>query len=276
VLLCSVLRRPGPDVSRRSIRAVALLPLLLVLGGAVGEAQDRLPPPERYTLRVEYLWWSPTPSGEIQKGLGQNEGTLLDVQQDLAVESGRANVLSGNVRLGRTWKLDLAWTPLDFRGDTPAPRPFSYGTLVARYGDQIITSFKGNLYSSDLEWDFAANDGGYLGLLFGVRYFDVDAIVLDVDTSGRVAETQKLPVPVVGFSGRVYFEEWVSLEGEIAGITLGSRGHLWDWLAALRVHLTDRLAVTGGYHGLSLEGQDERDFLHLKLSTWTFGLEISL
>ena len=45
---------------------------------------------------------------------------------------------------------------------------------------------------------------------------------------------------------------------------------------SLRLHPTDRLAVTGGYRSQSLEGQDDRDFLRLKLSTWTFGLEISL
>jgi hypothetical protein len=259
----------------RWIGTGGLVPLLL-LAAAVGEAQYGLPRPEQYTLRVEYLWWSPAPSGEIQKGLGDQEGTLLDIQDDLAVDSGRANVLGGSIRLGPTWKLGLAWTPLDFEGDTPAPRPFSYGTLFARFGDQVITSFKGNLYSTDVEWDLVANEGGYLGLLFGVRYFDVDTLVLNVDTSRRVAETQKLPVPVLGFGGRAYVGEWVSLEGKIAGITLGSRGHLWDWLAALHLHLTERLAVTGGYHGLSLQWEDDRDFLRLKLSTWTFGLEISL
>jgi hypothetical protein len=247
----------------------------LLLAGTV-EAQDRLPPPERYTFRVEYLWWQPTPSGEIQKGLGEREGTLLDIEDDLEVESGRANPLKGTVRLGQSWKLRLAWTPLDFEGDTPAPRPFSYGTLIARFGDQVITSLEGNLYSTDVEWDFLGVEGGYLGGLFGVRYFDVDTLVLNVDTSRRVAETERLPIPVLGFSGRAYVSEWVSLEGEIAGITLGSRGHLWDWTAAVHVHLTDRLALTGGYHGLSLEGQDDRDYLRLKLSTWTFGLEISL
>jgi hypothetical protein len=252
-----------------------LAPLLLLAAGAA-EAQDGLAPAERYTLRLEYLWWKPTPSGQIQKGLGNQEGTLLDIEEDLEVQSGQANVLQGSVRLGRTWKLNLGWTPLDFQGDAPAPRPFTYGTLVARFGDQVITSFKGNLFSTDVEWDFAASEVGYMGVLFGVRYFDVDTLLLNVDTSGRVAETQKLPIPVLGFSGRVYVEEWVSLEGELAGITLGSRGHLWDWTAALRFHLTDRMAVTGGYHSLSLEGQDDRDFVNLKLSTWTFGLEISL
>jgi hypothetical protein len=253
------------------------LALLLAVGGAgSAAAQDLLPPPEDYTLRIEYLWWSPAPSGEIQKGVGEFEGTLLDIQEDLDVESGKANGLRGIFRLGGRWKLRAGWTPLDFRGEVLAGRPFLYGNLVARAGDEIVTSLKGNLIAADLEWDFVEGGSGFLGILGGVRYFDVDTVLVNVATAGRVAETERLPVPVLGLAGRAYLTDWVSLEGELTGITAGSLGHLWDWLVAVRVHPTDRLALTGGYRSLALEGQDDRDFLSLKLSTWTFGLEISL
>jgi hypothetical protein len=248
-----------------------------VLGGAtVSSAQSELPPAEQYTLRVEYLWWSPTPQGEIQKGLGDRDGTLLDIQDDLAIESGSANTIRGAFRLGEGWKLRGGWAPLDFSGNTEAPQPFVYGTLVARFGDQIITALRGNLISVGLEWDFFRTRGGFLGATAGLRYFDVDTLMVNVDTTSRVAETWQLPIPVLGLAGRAYLGEWVSLEGELSGITAGSRGHLWEWLVALRVHPTEFLALTGGYNRLTLEGQDDRDFFNLRLGTWTFGVEISL
>ncbi|MCG6920835.1 MAG: hypothetical protein LJF15_07100 [Acidobacteria bacterium] len=250
--------------------------VLLVAWPPPGLAQEGLALEEQYVLRLEYLWWSPQPQGELQKGLGEAEGTLIDIESDLAVESGRANQLRGAIRLGTSWKLTGGWTPLDFKGDTTAPQPFTYGTLVARFGDRIVTSLKGNYVSTALEWDFVSNEQGFLGGLVGVRYFDVDTVMVNADTSTRVAETEKLPIPVLGLAGRVYFQDWFSLEGELSGITVGSRGHLWEWLLALRVHFTDRLAATGGYHRLSLEGQDDRDFFSLSLGTWTFGVEISL
>jgi len=235
-----------------------------------------MPPAESYTLRVEYLWWSPTPAGEIQKGLGDTEGSLVDIEQDLAIESGRANSIRGDFRLGESWKLRAGWTPLDFRGDTQAPQPFFYGTLLARVGDQIITSFKGNVLSVGLEWDFLQGPQGYLGGTFGVRYFDVDTLMLNVDTTSRVAETWRLPIPVLGLAGRAYFGDLFSLEADLSGMTAGSRGHLWQWMVALRVHPVAHLAVVGGYDRLTLEGQDDRDFFNLRLGTWTFGVEISL
>jgi hypothetical protein len=264
----SRLRGPGSSL------ALALLALLA--GAPPGPAQEALAPEEQYTLRVEYLWWSPTPEGELQKGLGDSEGTVLDIQNDLGVESGKVNTLRGAIRLGTTWKLIGGWAPLDFSGDVTAHQPFVYGTIVARFGDRILTSLRGNYVTAALEWDFVANSGGYLGALGGVKYFDVDTVMVNADTSSRVAETEKLPIPVVGLAGRAYFQEWFSFEGEIAGMTAGSRGHLLEWLFALRIHFTDRLAATGGYHKLSIEGRDDRDSFNLSLGTWTFGVEISL
>lgn len=276
-----MLRCPDSGMrDEKKIRGVCFaLPgaLLLLIGSPlVALAQEQLPSEERYTLRVEYLWWPPPPQGELQKGLGEFSGTLLDVQGDLGMESQRGSSLRGAIRLGPTWKLVAGWIPLDYRGDQEAQQPFVYGTLVARARDRIVTNFKGNLIGAALQWDFVANSGGYLGALAGVKYFDVDTVMVNVDSGARVAETEKLPIPVLGLAGRVYFQEWFSLEGEFAGMTVGSRGHLWEWLVALRVHFNDRMAATGGYHKLSIEGTTDRDFFSLSLGKWTFGVEISL
>ena len=249
---------------------------VLLAAATPAAGQEYLAPEEQYIVRLEYLRWSPSPQGEIQKGLGDFEGTLLDVESDLGMESRSGNTFRGDIRLGRSWKLRGGWAPLDYQGDVSATEPFTYGTLVARPGDRMLTSFKGNLISTSLQWDFVANPGGYLGALFGVRYFDVDTVMVNANTSSRVAEEERLPIPVIGLSGRAYFQDWFSFEGELAGMTAGSRGHLWEWLFALRIHFTDRLAATGGYHKLSFEGTTDRDLFNLSLGAWTFGIEISL
>jgi hypothetical protein len=250
--------------------------LLLLVAPAPALAQSWLRPEEDYALRLEYLWWSPQPRGELQKGLGDSVGTLLDIETALGVESGRAHDLHGAIRLGGSWKLVGGWSPLDFQGDTLAPFPFVYGTLTARGGDRVLTSLKGHYLTGALQWDFMSNRGGFLGGLVGLKYFDVDAVMVNADTSERVAEGERLPIPVLGLAGRAYFEDWFSLEGQISGITIGSRGHLWEWLLALRVHFNPHLAATGGYHRISIEGRDDRDFFNLRLGQWTFGVEISL
>ena len=92
------------ETSRGRAPAIGVIGTLLVLlaGAAPALAQEGLAPEEQYTLRLEYLWWSPTPQGELQKGLGDFEGTVLDIESDLGVESGNAHNLRGAIRLGPT------------------------------------------------------------------------------------------------------------------------------------------------------------------------------
>jgi hypothetical protein len=255
----------------------ALLALAVLAAALPAAARaDEGPPAEQYTLRLEYLFWSPLPEGELQKGVSGIEGTLLDAQTDLGLAEDAMNALRGSLRLGTSWKLRGSWAPIDFRGDVVADRPFVYGTTLVRPGDEVVTTLKGNYIAVELAWDFVRRPQGFLGLLFGAKYFDVDALLLNATTSSRVVETERLPVPVLGLAGRVYLGRYFSLEGEVSGLTLGDRGHVVELLLAGRLHVTRRIAATGGWHRLALEGRDDLDYLKLDLGTWTFGVEISL
>lgn len=274
----SVLR----SVSMRIPRATAILALLagaagLVLAGAgPASAQFASPAPEQYRLRVEYLWWKPQPSGQIQKGVSEIEGTLLDVETNLGIEKAKANTLRGALRLGESWKLRGSWSPLDYRGDVSADQAFSYGTTLVLPDQQVVTSLKGNYFTGELEWDFVRRPSGFFGLLLGVKYFDVDVLLLNADTGSRVAETERLPIPVLGLAGRAYLSPRFSVEGELSGLTVGDRGHVWEILLAARLQLSDRLAGTAGWRKLVIEGRDGRDYFNLALGQWTYGVELSL
>jgi hypothetical protein len=143
-------------------------------------------------------------------------------------------------------------------------------------GQNVRTSLKGNYASAELEWDALRRSRGFLGLLVGAKLVDVDVVLLNVDAVERVVDTQRLPIPVLGVTGRVYVHPRLSLEGEFSGLSIGDRGHLWEWLIAGRLHVSDRLAGAVGYHKLSLEGRNDRDSLQLGLGKWTFGVELSL
>jgi hypothetical protein len=248
---------------------------LLVGPSASGWAQQELPAAEKYALRAEYLWWTPLLKGKLQKGLGDVDGTVLDAQSDLGIGEGKTNQVRATFRLGPSWKLRGSWSPIDFSGDAIARQDFLYGTTVGRTSDRIITSLKGNYFTGELEWDFVRRPQGFLGAIFGVKFFDVDTLLLDVDRASRVAETERLPIPAVGLAGRAYFSR-LSAEAEFSGMTVGDRGHAWELLIALRFHVSDRLAATGGYRKLVLQGSTGRDYFQLDLGTWTFGVEISL
>lgn len=257
-------------------RTLLLAAAALLQAAASANAQTELPPPERYTVRLEYLFWSPQPAGEVQKGVAGVQGTLLDVREDLGMTESSANSLRGTLRLGKAWKLRGSWSPIDFRGDAIAEAVIVYGTTAVLPGQQVVSSLKGNYIIADLEWDLLRGPQGFLGILGGVQVVDVDALVLNADTSDRVVETERLPIPVLGLTGRAYLTRRLSLEGELSGLTLGDRGHVLEVLVAARLHLSDHFAATGGYRKVALEGRDGRDYFKIGLGTWTFGAEISL
>jgi hypothetical protein len=241
-------------------------------------AED-LPAAERYHVRLEYLWWSPQLDGQLQKGFSENEGTVLDTRADLGIRETASNLLQGTVRFGGRWKLRGAWHRMDYDGDVPAARAFVYGTADVSPEQRVVTSFTGHEFTAELQYDLVQRSIGFAGLRLGVKYFDVSTTLVATDegrTIGRVADTEKLPVPVVGVAIRAYPHERVSIEGELSGLPAGSRGYLWELLVAARGHLGDRLAVTVGWRKLALEGNNDRDSLKLGLSKWTLGVEISL
>jgi hypothetical protein len=258
-------------------RTLLLVVVAALAGSATSSAQTDVAPAERYSLRLEYLFWSPTPAGEVQKGVSGVEGTLLDLQQDLGFTQAPMNTVRGSLRLGRGVKLRGSWSPLDFEGDATSERAFLYGTAVVVPGQQVLSSLKGNYVTGEIAWDFLQRPQGFLGLLVGVKFVDVDALVLNVDTSDRVVETERLPIPALGLAGRFYLTRHFSVEGEISGLTLGDRGHVYEVFGAARLHLTDHIAATGGYRKLALVGRpDDQNYLKIELGTWTFGAEISL
>jgi hypothetical protein len=80
---------------------------------------------------------------------------------------------------------------------------------------------------------------------------------------------------VVGIEGRGYAGR-LSLEAELAGLSVGSLGRYYEFETSARFHISDRLAVQGGYRLFSIDTEEEPDVFKLKLSGWQFGLELSL
>lgn len=242
---------------------------------AAVHAQD-LPAAERYHLRGEYWRWSVNLDSQLQKGFGNDPGTLIDGQQTLGLDGGKSNVVRGTIRFGKSAKLRGSWTELDYRGDRTSPETFTFGDETFFRGERVITAVKGNLYTADFEYDFVKRKEGFFGLYFGAVYLDADSVLVARGTSKQVAQTGKVPLPILGLNGRTYYGRRFSFEGEVGGGTIGSRGHVWVTSFTARLHISDRLAAVGGYRRISLRGRDDRDSVDVKLSGWLFGGEFSL
>jgi hypothetical protein len=252
----------------------ALVLPLLALAPRGAAAQDETPAPERYGLRLEYREYRPTATGTVKKS-GVEEGSLIDIVDDLGIEDKRTFDARLTLKIKTGHKLRGGYMPLDYHGDQEAPRNFTFKNTTYFRNDRVVTSLKGSLYSGDYEWEFYRGERGFLGALIGARVFDVDTVLVDVDEASREQDSVLAPIPVLGITGRVYAGR-LSLEGEFAGLTAGSLGSFYEFETSARVHLSDRLAVQGGYRVLSIDAKDDPDLVKLRMGGWQFGLELSL
>jgi hypothetical protein len=253
---------------------VLVLPLV-ALSPAGAFAQDEGPAPENYGLRLEYREYRPGLTGDVRMGADGDEGTLVDMVDDLGIEDERTFDARLTLKIKTGHKLRGGYMPIDYNGDQPAPRNFTFkGTTYFR-ADRVVTTLKGSLYSADYQWEFYRGERGFVGALLGARLFDVDTVIVDVDQGEREQDSRFAPIPVIGVMGRGYAGR-VSVEGEFAGLTVGSLGSFYEFETAARLHLSDRLAVMGGYRVLKLNAKDDPDAVNFRMGGWQFGLELSL
>jgi hypothetical protein len=254
----------------------AALPLLLLWPSGAAAQFEEYPTQEGYTLRVEYREFRPTLTGEVIHGSGGVEGTAVDLEDDLGVEDERAFELRGAIQLRRGHKLRLSYTPLDYAGEVEeARRDFTYGATEYERFDRLASTFKGAYYGASYEWDFIKGARGFLGATLGARMLDIDAVVAAPDRGLREVDTLRTPVPALGLVTRLYSGR-LSIEGEVAGFTMGDRGSLLEFEASARIHVSDRLAAMGGYRRIKIEGEDGADTGDVTFKGWQFGLELSL
>jgi hypothetical protein len=256
-------------------RAAAVL-LLALTASAVEAADDELPAPEHYRLRLEYRDFHPGLTGEVQKGAGGEAGTLVDVNRDLGVTDRRTFEAHGAIQLKAGHKLRLSYTRLHYEDDVEeARRSFTFGDTRFERFSPLTTRLNGAFYTAEYEWDFLKGPRGFLGVLIGAKAVDVDWLILSSPDGKRETDTTRAPAPVIGAASRVYAGR-LSLEGELSGLTIGDRGTVWEAQASVRLHVSDRLALQGGYRMLKMRAREDLDLGDLRLSGFQFGAELSL
>lgn len=261
-------------MARLPLVSALVLPLLAGLPAAAA-AQDDTPPQEHYGLRLEYREYRPTATGDLQMGANGEEGTPLDIVDDLGIQDERTFDARAIFKVKTRHKLRAGYMPIDYGGDQDAPRNFTFKDTTYFRDDRVVTTMKGALWSGDYGYEFYQGPHGYVGALLGARIMDVDIVLVDADTAERETDSPFSPLPVIGIEGRAYAGK-LSLEAEFAGLSVSSLGSYYEFEGSARFHISDRLAVQGGYRLLSAEHKDEPDLFKLRMSGWQFGLELSL
>src|SRR5512139_1450822 len=163
----------------RQLRRFTLaLFLLLVSQAAPARAQFNAPSPpavgENYKVELGFAWWDPSVDLIINSESIGIPGTDIDLVEDLGVEQKRLIELRGVLRPGRKHKLRISRLPIRYEAETTLTREFVFNGQLYRVGLPVSTEAQFDTWRFGYEYDFLYKSRGYIGVLFDLKYTNVD------------------------------------------------------------------------------------------------------
>ncbi|MBI5042824.1 MAG: hypothetical protein HZC10_03130 [Nitrospirae bacterium] len=229
---------------------------------------------DKFILELEGRYWMPKLSANLKLsdynvyGV-EIVGTDINVVDDLGIKN--ENFFSGRLilKLGNS-KIRFSYLPIRYEGEKAVPIVIDYGGSKFAQGTTVKTKLKADMYDLTYEYDALKTDLGFLGIIIGVKYFDLYGSLEGTETVlGTTVKEEKdgqVPIPVIGLAGRVYPIKYFNISGEITGLTVG-KASIYDAEAAININPIQYVGISGGYRIIrfSAEGDNEKDKATLRL-----------
>jgi hypothetical protein len=185
---------------------------------STAEAQYQRPPEpsigENYHVEASGVLWSAAPGLDISSdGLGQ-AGTVIDLVEDLNVEKKMVREVRVVLRPAPKHKFRFNYMPIKYEAEASVPREFVFNGQRYRIGVPVNTTAKLTTYRLGYEYDFFYRDRGYAGVMFDLKYTDID-VTLETPVTSEFMKAPA-PIPAIGFTGRGYLAHNTSITGELS------------------------------------------------------------
>ncbi len=225
---------------------------------------------------AEAKLWRPEVGAEVRSSTDILEGTDLDIDDDLDLETVK-NAPYLKIWVGGRHRLAASATRLSLHGDTRLDETITFNGATYAVGERIETDLDADIYRVAWEADWFSNDLFRLGTILGADYFDV-SMTIESDTTGEKEEEDvKGPVPVVGLIGEVDLIWGLSIYGEAAGLYVDYddfRGSLIEAEAGVKLTLFEHASLSAGWRQLNIDVEDDDNDVNLKLGGVTVGLGV--
>ena len=268
------------------IRVAVAVVVVLTVGMAARPAQAQYRPKstsdratgETYHVEIAGDFWNPTPDIMIRSDALGIKSDLIDFVNDLGIEKTKFHQIKVVLRPSTKSKFRFEYTPITYEADTTIHRELIFNGIRYTLALPVHTELEWKAYRFGYEYDFLYKDRGFFGVLFDLKYTDVNAQLVNVINT-EFAEA-KAPIPAIGAIGRVYVAPNISITGEFSGFPNGivsridenSDGHYFDLDIYGTVNFTDHAGAQVGYRSFNVfykvNGEDQGD---LKLNGLYFG-----
>jgi hypothetical protein len=202
-----------------AVRIAGLVAVLIAGAAADARAQFSVPADpavgEDYHVEVSYGWWDADPSLVINSESLGILGTDVDLVDDLGITKKRLGRLNVVLRPATKHKFRIEYLPIEYETDAvQVRREFVFNGQRYRVGLPVSTTAALKTYRFGYEYDFIYRSRGFAGVLFDVKYTDVNVELQS--PIGREFTTAVAPIPTIGFVGRGYVARNVAIGGEVS------------------------------------------------------------
>ena len=194
---------------------------LVALGLSAGSVQAQFQVPatsdvvgEDYHVELSFNFWNATPDATVNSEALGILGTRVDLVDDLGIEKRTLKDLRIVLRPARKHRFRINYLPISYLAETQLKREFIFNGLRYRVGLPVSTDAQFKAWRFGYEYDFLYRDRGFLGVLFDVKYTDVN-VGLNSPIGDEFTKAVA-PIPTVGAVGRVYAARNLSLNGEVS------------------------------------------------------------
>jgi hypothetical protein len=168
---------------------------------------------ERYHIEAAGTFWNATPDLIIASEALGIRGDDVNLIADLGIEKKRLPEFRLVLRPARKHKFRLNYVPIKYDASAVVSREFVFNAQRYRLGLPVNTTADLTTIRAGYEYDFIHRDRGYAGVLLDVKYTNIDVSL--VSPIGTEFVKSVAPIPTIGFTGRGYVVDNVSITGEV-------------------------------------------------------------
>lgn len=169
---------------------------------------------EDYHIEASFNFWNPTPEAIVNSEALGILGTDVDLVSDLGIEKKALKDVRIVLRPARKHRFRINYVPMVYDAQTTITREFVFNGQRYRPGLPVATTAQFKAWRFGYEYDFLYRDRGFLGVLFDVKYTDVN-VGLNSPIGDEYTKAIA-PLPTIGLVGRAYPVRNLALNGEVS------------------------------------------------------------
>jgi hypothetical protein len=238
-------------------------------------AQDEGQPEKKgrqdVTIELEGRYWMPDFEGNMQVGLGQVQGTDVDIERDLNLDL--EDIPQGRViwYTGPKSRLFLEYHNANFEGSKTITQPITFKGETFDANAQLSSEIDIDFYRLGWVWEFIElGDGVFkFGTQLEARYMDVSTNLNGL-IGGQAASRSRdfgLPLPLIGLALDInLIKDALNIFGSVTGIPEINGASYLSAEAGVKIIPIRNLSIGAGYRHEEARLEKDDDFVDINIT----------